>query len=49
MFKGVILIMISGLERIKTRFKCDVGDNLLSQIYAFLNSDKLTDDIRRLY
>lgn len=37
--------MISGLERIKTRFKCDVGDNLLSQIYAFLNSDKLTDDI----
>jgi len=36
--------MISGLERIKTRFKCDIEDSLLSQIYAFLNSNKLMDD-----
>jgi hypothetical protein len=36
--------MISGLERIKARFKCDIEDSLLSQIYAFLNSNKLTDD-----
>jgi hypothetical protein len=36
--------MILGLERIKARFKCDIEDSLLSQIYAFLNSNKLTDD-----
>ncbi len=36
--------MVSGLERIKSRFKCDIDDNLISQIYAFLNSDKFTDD-----
>lgn len=36
--------MISGLERIKSRFKCDIDDNLISQIYAFLNSEKLMDD-----
>lgn len=36
--------MVSGLERIKSRFKCDIDDNLISQIYAFLKSDKFTDD-----
>jgi len=33
--------MISGLERIKARFKCEIEDNLITQINSFLNSYKL--------
>jgi len=41
--------MISGLERIKARFKCDIEDTLISSVYSFLISDSLgnlqkTDD-----
>lgn len=33
--------MISGLEKIKARFECDVEDNLISQIYTYLNNETL--------
>ncbi len=31
--------MISGLERIKTRFECDIEDTLMSKVYSFLQSE----------
>ena len=33
--------MISGLERIKTRFECDIEDTLTSKVYSFLQSESL--------
>jgi len=33
--------MISGLERIKTRFECDIKDTLTSKVYSFLQSESL--------
>lgn len=33
--------MISGLERIKRRFECDIEDTLTSKVYSFLQSESL--------
>jgi hypothetical protein len=36
--------MITGLERIKARFGCDIEENLISKIFSFLNSKTLIPD-----
>ena len=34
--------MVLGLERIKTRFGCNIPDTLISQIYTFLLNETLS-------
>jgi len=36
--------MISGIEKIKSRFECEIEDNLIAQIYGYVNTDTLISD-----
>ena len=31
--------MISGIEKIKARFECEIEDNLVSRVYTYVNTD----------